>query len=221
MKTHSQFIFLLFYFSSIYSVAQIPDFTFGPRIGFGISNFSKLPSKTGNTFALQIGLVACKKVKGNFAIEFCPQVATYGSRIYGVEQNGTTRSSAPMLYTFHDDLRIGTVEFPFLAKYSLRVEKIYLNAFAGPQICVSMFGEHSRTYDDQNYNSDHGFSGYSIKDLYDKNYAAVFGIGSEKKIGNGFLGIDVRMQYPLTASGDIELSKFYVASYTLGIAWTQ
>ncbi len=209
------------FFVSLNAVAQTPGFRFGPRIGFGMSDFSKLPGERNkNVFALQIGLMACKQLNENFAVEVCPQVATYGSRSDGIEQNGVTKSMAPALYSFHDDFRVGVVEFPFFAKYSVPINKIYVNAFAGPEICMNMFGAHSRTYDDKQYNFDHGFSGYSIKDLNDRCYAAVLGFGAEKEIGKGFLGLDMRLQYPLSPSGKIEMSRFYVQAGTLGITWT-
>jgi hypothetical protein len=213
---------LLLLFSPLAISAQTPGFKFGPRIGFGVSKFTGLDNAHAeNAAALQIGLTARKQLTSYFSIEFCPLVGTYGSRARGIEQDGVDSLGNPIIYTCHDEFRVGVVEFPVLAKFSVGIHHVYINAFFGPSICVNMFGMHSKRYDDERYNFDHGFTGYSIRELYDGCYSGVAGIGIEKETKKGILGFDMRLHQSLTPMGKIENSKFYIGTLTVGITWLQ
>ena len=210
-------LFLLFPF---FLQAQTPGFKFGPRFGAGISQFTNMDNvHSENTLALQVGLCARKQFTNYFAIEFCPLVGTYGGRTVGSEVGGYDTLGHPIFYRVKDDFRVGAVEFPLKAKLSLDIGNYYLDFFVGPSICVNMFGSHSRKYDDEKYNSGHGFTGVSIKDLYDGCYAGIAGIGIEKETAKGVFGVDVSWHQMLTPMGKIENEKFYVGTCTLGVTW--
>jgi hypothetical protein len=211
---------IIFIFYSLVSFSQTPGFKFGPRFGFGGSEFTKISNVNSHYVpAVQMGLMARKQFTNFFAVEICPTVSVYGARTYGTEQGGYDTLGRPLYYDYKDNFRIGVVEFPFLAKFSLPVRHFYVDAFAGPSISVSMFGTHSRKYEDDRYNFDHGFTGISIRELYDGCYAGVFGIGVEREMKKGCLGIDISLHHLFTPLGKIEGSKFYVESYTLGVSW--
>jgi hypothetical protein len=210
-------IFILFPF---FLQAQTPGFKFGPRIGIGISQFTRMDNvHSENVAALQIGLCARKQLTKYFALEFCPMVGTYGGRTLGSEQDGYDSLGNPQLYTYRDNLRVGVVEFPLMVKFSVGVNKFYVDAFFGPSVCVTMFGIHSRNYDDDKYNPGHGYSGVSIRNLYDGCYSGIAGIGIEKETAKGVFGVDLRIHQLLTPMGKIEDSKFYIGACTLGVTW--
>ena len=213
---------LIFFLYSLNSIAQAPDFKFGPRFGSGVSDFTKMPDLHSQQVpAFELGLVADRQLKNYFGLEIKPMFSVYGSRTKGMELWGYDKLGNPIYYTFSDIYQVAVVEFPFLAKFGFQVNHLYFNTFFGPSVCADMFGMHSRRYDDENYNFDHGFTGIHIKELYDGCYAGIFGIGVERKMKTGTLGFDITAHKQITPMGKIEGSKFYVQSCTVGISWMQ
>ena len=83
-----------------------------------------------------------------------------------------------------------------------------------------MGGTRSKTYDDPDYNADHGYAGHSMEDLKRGMYSGEVGVAAELNAERGLLAIDFRIHRNLSPLGKLDGTYFSAHMVTVGLAWT-
>jgi hypothetical protein len=201
--------------------AQSPGFRFGPRLGIGACRLSSLPGMDmGVGRAVQIGLVANRQITRYFGIEFCPLTAFYKANGTGNARDGVDSTGRARLFSFREDYKIGSVEFPLYAKFSIGGGPVYFTQLGGFSVGMNMFGIRSRQYDDAYYNQKHGYWDHFIHGIEDAAAAVVLGFGIEYETKKGgVLALDLRMSHTVSRMGEIDGKNFNSECATIGLSW--
>lgn len=210
--------FFILCFFSISGIAQSPGFRFGPRIAMGSAQFTGIQGMTDG-FAGQAQLVASKQLTPWFAVQLCPMIGMYVTQ-RRMEMHATPISTGRSgVFVYREKYQVYTMEFPLLAKFSKGFGNTFVNVSTGPSFSCPMGGSHSKTFEDEYYNSTLGFSGHELNELRDNVYTGVFGVGVEYAAGRSTLGLDFRLTHAFTNFGSIEGNNFAAHSVTLGFTW--
>jgi len=196
--------FIAFMATTAVATAQsdLAGFHYGAKAGIGESNFTGggLTDVTGRLLVMG-GFSASYNFNSNFGI-----AAEFLGTSKGSNNNGKTFVAGPLGggtdYAYTDRYRTIDIEIPLLPRFTIGRDGFYFQAFAGPAINFNVFGVTSRTYEDENYNTNNGYAEQPMSNLNTSSLSAVYGVGLLVLAPNYQLfSVDVRFNQGLSSFG--------------------
>ncbi|MCB0734959.1 MAG: outer membrane beta-barrel protein [Bacteroidetes bacterium] len=166
--------------------AQQTGFYYGTRGGLGESLFEGggIQNPTGKLL-WQIGGASAYQFHKNVGVMADFLLTGRGTKANGItEQGGLTGTKE---YAFNEKVNVLSVDVPIAAKLSVGNGNFFFKAYAGYSLNFHLGGAQSRTYDDSNYNADHGFTNKELTGLETMDQGIVYGLGVDVRSGDGRL----------------------------------
>ena len=210
-------LFILSFNTSGFS--QTPGFRAGIHLGIGEARITKagISNQTGK-LSLQGGLAASYQFTKNIGLVNNILFTTKGSRTSGTETVSGFFGSQQ--YTYEEDFSLQYIEIPLMLKVSLGLGSFHLKAFSGPSANFNISGNADRTYDDPEYNKDHGFTNKEITGLNLLEYTLVLGGGIDIELSDeSVLYLELRESLALNSFGEINIKDAFNQYITAGIGF--
>lgn len=195
------FLFVLFT-GAVFS--QSTGFRYGARFGIGQSQFGS------KGLADQQGKLSLSGGVSN-AYQFNPTVGIGVDALFvskGTKASGVTTEDSPFNvktdYKYHETYRLYDAEIPLMLRLGFGSENFFFRVFGGPSFNFNLLSTEERTYDNENYNQDHGYPERELKGVKVLEYAVVLGLGIEaQNAQNKVFFADLRKSSALTSFGKI------------------
>jgi opacity protein-like surface antigen len=145
----------------------------------------------------------------------------------GVGQGFTTSSSSGILggqsvnYSYIEEVDILDLEIPIMLRLGYGTNDFTVGAFAGPGINFNLVGVSSRTYDNDNFNEDNGYSGQELAKKEITEYGLTYGAGISITAPKGnIFYLDIRKNIGLSDVGEINGKAIRTEYFAVSIAYT-
>jgi hypothetical protein len=202
--------------------SQSEGFRYGCHFALGTSTFGPARSLNEESkLSFNTGIAVNYQFNKNFGLNMNALLASKGSKINGV----ITTSSGGLLgggqkeFRFEDNYRFLYAELPVLPKVSVGIGNLYFKAFAGPSFNFNLLNTLTRTYDDAEYNSDHGFD-RKYDDVEVMEYSVVYGTGIDVETDESrVFFLDIRFNNALKPFGRIAGNDAYNKYFSIGIGY--
>lgn len=190
----------------------------GTRLGlmFGVGK-----AKVDNeNFLNQSGKIA---LGGGFGLSYqlSENFGMYGNVLFtskGTKSTGTDISSGQ---TYWKGLSFYAIEIPVMPKLSVRLNRFYLKAFAGPSVNFNIHTNEEKIYDDSHYNNEQGYKDQAV-DVPFLEYAVVWGGGIDAEIsGKDILFVEFRKTEDLNmnAINIVNNNHYYNDYYLISVGY--
>jgi hypothetical protein len=212
------YFLIAFLFITHLCSAQSAGFRYGVRFGIGQANISGagIGNQTGK-LALNAGLTSSFQFNKHLGLNADFLFVSKGSRASGTTSTG---GLFPSNYKYEESYKLYYFEIPVMAKLSIGFSNLHLKAFAGPSINFNLKGTQTRTYEDQNFNNNSGFSDRKIPGLQLMEFAGVAGAGFDVEMGNKqILFLDARYNWALNSFGVINGNNAYNNYFSVGVGY--
>jgi hypothetical protein len=199
--------------------AQSPGFRYGARIGIGQAKISgaSIVNQTGR-LAFNAGLTANYQFNNHVGLSADFLFTSKGSRASSSETKSGFFNSTT--YNYEEIYKLYYFEIPIMAKVSVGFSNFHPKIFVGPSINFNLLGTQTRTYEDPNYNTDHGFSDRKIPGLQLMEFSGVVGAGFDVEMANEkILFLDIRYNSALNSFGIINGRSAYNNYFTVGVGY--
>lgn len=211
-------VLALFTGYSFIANAQFDGFKYGGRFGIGQAriNEAELGDQRGK-LALSGGITSTYYFSKTFGLQADFLFTSKGSRASGEEVVqgffGTTR------FQYEEIYRMFYLEVPVTARLAFGSENFLVKFYGGPSINFNLLGTQSRTYEDPDYNDDHGFTDREINGLELLEGAGVYGTGFEVAADEGIFFLDIRNTIAFSSFGIINGRKAFNNYFVIGVGY--
>lgn len=138
----------------------------------------------------------------------------------GEEVVGKTIFNQDILEEFNDDYTLGYIKIPILAKLSLGNESFKFNVLGGASSNFNFIALKSRSYKDQNYDDDNGYSQQTMNEAETFVPSIVGGIGLQARSQeSSWYFIDFRYESSLNSVTKIDNTSPSLNSYTISLGY--
>lgn len=163
---------------------------------------------------------------GGFGISYqlAKNFGMYGNVLFtskGTKSTGTEMSTGQIHYSYWKGLSFYAIEIPVMPKLSIRLNRFYLKAFAGPSINFNIHTNEEKVYDNSLYNEVHGYKDQKV-DVPLLEYAIVWGGGIDAEVsGKDILFVEFRKQEDLNmnAINIVNNNHYYNEYYLISIGY--
>lgn len=217
MKHIAIYLLIFTFAGSVF--AQNKGFKYGARFGIGQANISKadIQNQIGK-LALNAGITAAYHFTNYFALTTEILYVSKGVRATGtVLGSGLTGSKS---YNYEEAYKLSYIEIPGMAKFSIGGKTFRFKVFAGPSMNFNISGNHSRIFEDLDYDLDNGFYDKKIPGLKVLEYSGVVGAGFEAMKQADIFFIDIRYNSAFNSLGMINGRNAYNNYFAVGIGYT-
>ena len=134
---------------------------------------------------------------------------------------GVFGGSQTVRYDFEERVVLLDVEIPIMLRLGYASNDFSVGVFAGPGINFNLLGVSSRTYENENYNQDNGYTSREIADRQITNYSATVGAGIGVSNSNGEqFYLDIRRSTGLNSVGEVYDGETIPGYFAISIAYT-
>jgi len=200
--------------------AQTPGFRYGGHFGLGESGFNSLGAGISQQGKLNLyaGIAASEQFTNHFGLDADALFVSKGERLSG-ETTDTDVLGNTKTYTYNDNYHLFYAELPLLLKLSIGWNNFFLKGFAGPSINFNLMALQSRTYQDANYDANHGYLDARMNNINVMELAGVFGAGIDVQSGENIFSLDFRISHAYDSFGKINNYNAYNNYFAVGFGY--
>ena len=146
----------------------------------------------------------------------------------GGKGNGFTEGSSSGIfggnnvkYTYEEEVDIIDVEIPIMLRLGYGTDDFSVGVFAGPGMNFNLVGVSSRTYDNDNFNEENGYTAKELDKKEITEFGLTYGAGISVTAANGnIFHLDIRKNNGLSDVGKINGAGVRTSYFTVSIAYT-
>lgn len=204
---------------SCFTKAQVEGFHVGGRLGLGESTMTGSGMNVESRLAVAGGVTANYQFTNYFGLN-----ADFLLTSTGAKAKGTARTpglfGTESDYSYNERFDLLNAEVPLMAQLSASFGNFITRIYAGPAMNVNLLATHSRIYDNNDYNNDHGITNQRLDNFKNVSYAMAYGIGIGALAKNNQLFfLDLRFTNGFTAMGRINNSDVTIQYYCLSAGY--
>ena len=192
--------------------AQSTGFGMGSVVGIGQVNMTAPGLGTVNPkIQYTVGATSMYKFNKMFGVGIDIVGTSKGGFVNGSENAGLPSQT----YKFKETYSMIDVEVPVIAQLYLGNDKLSFNALAGAGMNFNIYAASKRVYEDENRNSNYGYSGKGLNNINPTNLSYTFGIGLTAKNGGDYYYVHFRRNGALSPMGTFNGQNAYYGSFNL------
>lgn len=213
-----KFFLLMLLIPGIHVMAQKPGFYRGFTLAVGQSKFTPINNMTmREALSFRGGPTIREQFTPHLSLECTPAFESRGARAIGGTSDGIDTSGNPTVYPFQDRYRLWSVNVPLIAGVGFGIDNLYFKAIGGVMADFNIAGSQTRTYDDLEYNGNHGYENAAMSNINTTELQAMAGFELELDDEGSLYGLSFGMLMPLSPAGKINGEEFSVRSFQVGL----